>query len=77
MKMIVYKSIRQINCQGIFHNSLAYINFNKTVTPVARMEMIRPILALAAQSAFQIYQFDVKPTFLNGELKQKVYAQQP
>lgn len=38
---------------------------------------LRIILALAAQLQWPVYQFDVKPAFLNGELQEEVYVTQP
>lgn len=44
---------------------------------MARIETIRLILALAAQQQWEVYQFDVKLAFLNGDLKEEVFVQQP
>ena len=35
------------------------------------------ILAFSCSKGFKIYQMDVKSTFLNGELKEEVYMEQP
>lgn len=35
------------------------------------------ILSLAAQNKWNIYQMDVKSTFLNGVLQEEVYVEQP
>ncbi|GJR49087.1 retrovirus-related pol polyprotein from transposon TNT 1-94 [Tanacetum coccineum] len=53
------------------------INYDKTFTPVARLEAIRIFLAFSTYMNFIIYQIDVKSAFLNGKLKEKVYVQQP
>ncbi|GKC16513.1 retrovirus-related pol polyprotein from transposon TNT 1-94 [Tanacetum coccineum] len=53
------------------------INFVETFSPVARFETVRIILALAAMMRWMVFQFDVKSAFLNGELKEEVYVQQP
>ena len=53
------------------------INFDETFAPVARLEAIRIFLAYAAHANFKVYQMDVKSAFLNGELEEEVYVQQP
>nr|GEX46411.1 hypothetical protein [Tanacetum cinerariifolium] len=53
------------------------IDYKETFSPVARFETVRVILALATQMQWTIFQFDVKSAFLNGELKEDVYVQQP
>ena len=42
------------------------VDFNETFAPVARIETIRLILAIAAQLELNVYQMDVKLAFLNG-----------
>ena len=41
------------------------------------LEAIRMFLAFAAHSNFRVYQMDVKSAFLNGELEEEVYVEQP
>ncbi|KAL0541072.1 hypothetical protein IC582_021103 [Cucumis melo] len=53
------------------------INFEETFSPVARFETVRVVLALAAQQQWSVYQFDVKSDFLNEELEEEVYVEQP
>ncbi|KAJ4807357.1 polyprotein [Rhynchospora pubera] len=53
------------------------VDFDETFAPVARFETIRVFLALAAFSKLRVYQFDVKSAFLNGELKEDVFVEQP
>ncbi|KAA0056914.1 Retrovirus-related Pol polyprotein from transposon TNT 1-94 [Cucumis melo var. makuwa] len=45
--------------------------------PVARLETIRLLIALAAQNNWKIFQMDVKSAFLNGYLEEEVYLEQP
>ena len=53
------------------------IDYDETYAPVARLEAIRIFLAFAAHSNFKVYQMDVKSAFLNGELEEEVYVDQP
>ncbi|GJT02158.1 retrovirus-related pol polyprotein from transposon TNT 1-94 [Tanacetum coccineum] len=53
------------------------INFEESFAPVSRIESIRIFVTNAAHKNMMIYQMDVKTTFLNGELKEKVYVSQP
>ena len=53
------------------------IDYDETYAPVARLEAIRMFLAFAAYSEFNVYQMDVKSVFLNGELEEEVYVEQP
>ncbi|KAI3768676.1 hypothetical protein L2E82_19506 [Cichorium intybus] len=53
------------------------IDYLKVYAPVARMDTIRLMLALAAQRDWSIYQMDVKSAFLHGTLQEDVYVQQP
>jgi hypothetical protein len=53
------------------------VDFSETFAPVARLDTIRKLLALAAQNAWKIYQLDVKSAFLNGYLEEEIYVEQP
>ncbi|GJZ12862.1 retrovirus-related pol polyprotein from transposon TNT 1-94, partial [Tanacetum coccineum] len=50
------------------------IDFKESLAPVARIEAIRIFIANATSKNMTIYQMDVKTAFLNGELKEEVYA---
>jgi hypothetical protein len=53
------------------------VDFDKVFTPVARLDSVRLLLALAAQEGWLVHHLDVKFAFLNGELKENVYVLQP
>ncbi|GKC01564.1 retrovirus-related pol polyprotein from transposon TNT 1-94 [Tanacetum coccineum] len=53
------------------------IDFEESFAPVARFEAVWIFVAYAAHKSFPIYQMDVKMAFLNGPLKEEVYAEQP
>jgi hypothetical protein len=54
----------------------AGVDFDEVFAPVARMESVRLVLALAADEGWEVHHMDVKTTFLNGELAKEVYVQQ-
>jgi hypothetical protein len=62
-------------CKG--YTQVEGIDFEETFSPVSRMEAIRLILAYACSKNIKVYQMDVKSTFLNGELEEEVYIEQP
>ncbi|XP_073351834.1 uncharacterized protein [Aegilops tauschii subsp. strangulata] len=53
------------------------IDFEEVFAPVARMESVRLLIALAAQESWSLHHMDVKSAFLNGDLEEEVYVQQP
>jgi transposase InsO family protein len=53
------------------------VDYDEVFAPVARMETVRLLISLAAQSKWDIYQMDVKSAFLNGILEEEVYVEQP
>jgi len=48
------------------------IDYDDAFMPVARLEFVRVLLALAAQEGWSVHHMDVKSTFLNGDLKEEV-----
>jgi hypothetical protein len=49
------------------------VDFDKTFTFVMKWNTIRSIVALVAHSKWDIFHLDVRTTFLNGDLKRKVF----
>ncbi|GJV86335.1 retrovirus-related pol polyprotein from transposon TNT 1-94, partial [Tanacetum coccineum] len=49
-------------------------DFEESIAPVARIEVIHIFVANAAHNNMIIYQMDVKMAFLNGELKKALYG---
>ena len=72
---VVVKNKARLVAKG--YSQLEGIDYDETYAPVARMEAIRIFLAYAAHKNIKVHQMDVKSAFLNGELKEEVYLQQP
>jgi len=53
------------------------VDFEEVFAPVARIETVRVLLALAAQSGWEVHHMHVKSAFLNGDLTETVFVQQP
>jgi len=53
------------------------VDFDEVFAPVARIETVRVLLALAAQGGWEVHHMDVKSAFLNGDLNETVFVQQP
>ena len=49
----------------------------KKIAPVAKMEAIKMILAYACSKDIKVYHMDVRSYFLNGEVEEEVYIEQP
>ncbi|GKB31415.1 retrovirus-related pol polyprotein from transposon TNT 1-94 [Tanacetum coccineum] len=64
---LVIKEFRQ-------HEGLDYFD---TYSPVTRITSIRMVLAIATLINLDVHQMDVKTAFLNGDLEEKIYMNQP
>jgi Reverse transcriptase (RNA-dependent DNA polymerase) len=53
------------------------IDFNEIFSPVSKKDSLRIVLALVAHYDLELHQMDVKTTFLNSELEEEVYMDQP
>ncbi|GJZ33744.1 retrotransposon protein, putative, ty1-copia subclass [Tanacetum coccineum] len=53
------------------------VDYGKTFSPVAYIRAIRILLAIYTFYDYEIWQIDVKTTFLNGHLSEDVYMVQP
>jgi hypothetical protein len=42
------------------------IDYNETFAPIERIDIVRMVLAIAAQNRWIMHQMDVKSAFLNG-----------
>ncbi|GAU48847.1 hypothetical protein TSUD_188320 [Trifolium subterraneum] len=53
------------------------IDFNEIFAPVARLETVRLVVAIANYFEWDCVQLDVMSAFLNGKLEEEVYVEQP
>ncbi|GJX00085.1 retrotransposon protein, putative, ty1-copia subclass, partial [Tanacetum coccineum] len=64
---LVIKEFRQRECLDYFD----------TYSPVTQITSTRMVLAVAALRNLEVHLMDVKLTFLNGDLEEKIYMNQP
>ncbi|WVZ95469.1 hypothetical protein U9M48_041230 [Paspalum notatum var. saurae] len=55
----------------------AGVDFEEVFVPVARLDSVCALAALAAHEGWKLHHLDVKSAFLNGDLKEEVYVAQP
>jgi hypothetical protein len=53
------------------------VDYFNIYSPVTRITSIRMLIAIAALHNLEIHQMDVKTAFLNGELDEGIYMEQP
>jgi hypothetical protein len=71
----VTRNKERLVCKG--YTQVEGVDFEETFSPVAIMEAIIMILAYACSKRIKVYHMDVKSIFLNGELEEEVYIEQP
>ena len=52
------------------------VDYEENFSLIAKWATIQTLFSLAAQNGWKVHQMDVKTTFLNGDLKEKVYMSQ-
>ncbi|XP_075489478.1 uncharacterized protein LOC142528320 [Primulina tabacum] len=72
---IVVRNKARLVAQG--YTQIQGIDFDETFAPVARIESVRLLLAIACHMDIKLYQMDVKIAFLNGILNEEAYVSQP
>ncbi|KAK1423986.1 hypothetical protein QVD17_19297 [Tagetes erecta] len=59
------------------YNQREGLDYFDTYSPVTRITSIRLVLAIAAIRNLEVHQMDVKTAFLNGNLEEEIYMEQP
>ena len=49
------------------------VDYTKTFSPVAKMDPIRLVLAIAASKWWEVHHMDVKSDFFHGDLHEEIY----
>ena len=71
--MVMLKIIKQdLQLKGLVNKPR--IDYNETFAPVARLDMVRMVLAIVAHNKWYVHQMDVMSIFLNGSLEEEFYA---
>nr|GEV10377.1 hypothetical protein [Tanacetum cinerariifolium] len=73
-RLDVWELVDRPLCKDVINEG---IDFEKSFSPVDRLEAVRLFIAYAAHKSFIVYQMDVKTSFLYGPLKEEVYVNQP
>lgn len=63
---LVVISFKQVQC----------VDYDKIFSPIIMLKSIKILLAIVAHFVYEIWQTDVKTTFLNGKLSEDVYMTQ-
>lgn len=53
------------------------VDYQETFSPIAKMNTVKVLLSLAANFNWDLQQFDVKNTFLHGELEEEIHMEVP
>jgi hypothetical protein len=71
----IVRNKARLVCKG--YAQIEGLDFDEIFALVARLEAIRMFLAYAYHKQFKVYKMDVKSAFLNGDIKEEVYMEQP
>jgi len=71
---VVMKHKARLVAEGVQKHG---IDYDEVFAPVAIIDTVKLLLALAANRGWEVHHLDVKTTFLNGELEEEVYVGQP
>jgi hypothetical protein len=74
-----YGEIRNYKAQLVAkgYSQVHGIDYTETFAPVAKMDSIRLVLAIAASHKWEVHHMDVKSAFLHGDIKEDIYMEHP
>ncbi|KAL4342059.1 hypothetical protein GQ457_08G024400 [Hibiscus cannabinus] len=72
---IAFKNKARLVIKG--YAQIGGVNYGDTFAPVARLDTIKLLIAIAGQLGWNVFHLDVKSAFLNGELEEDIYICQP
>nr|GEX83637.1 hypothetical protein [Tanacetum cinerariifolium] len=72
-----YCHSKQISSLAKVYAQKEGVDFEESFAPVARLEAVRLFIVYVAHKSFNVYQMDIKTSFLYGPLKEEVYVNQP
>ena len=49
------------------------VEYTYTFAPVAKMDSIRLVLAIAASKRWEVHHMDVKSDFIHGDINEEIY----
>lgn len=58
-------------------SQIAGVDFTDTYAPVARLDSLRLLAAIAAKIGLKLYQLDITSAYLNGEIDKELYMKTP
>lgn len=53
------------------------IDYNETFAPVAKLVIVKALIAIASTKRWQLHQMDVHNAFLQGDLEEEIYMKPP
>ena len=53
------------------------VDYEETFSPVVRYDTVRTMLSIACAQKMDILQFDIKTAFLNGDLEEEIFMEEP
>ena len=62
---------------GFEYLQQGWLQFHETFAQVVCLDTTKAIIVVAPKKGWLLYQLNIKSTFLNGKLNEKIYTEQP